>query len=410
MNKVVSVIKSGVTFSTYKFYTDFLTEVAEGYKLQQGIIEFKLFENDDNIYDSNYKIDPIAIPLLLSLFEQLRKFHKQPLTLHLFNNAATIRVLEFLDRADFFKISGSENYYSTPKGRNILDFDAKYLGDFSNKRQRSEHRVRAYSLQEDNLESEMPQNGTEEDKRDFLSSVFTYKVKDHFSELLFGNEYTYRLHNTFIDILSELITNGVLHSRSDTYALMYVDKFKSKFSISDNGIGLKASMESKFATIFYTPKSLTAKISHKNSTRLFNEQIINNLCVIFETLYYSSLKDRDGLFDLMINVVLKSKGYFRLHTDNCQIIVSNRMMVHLTELDVTRSQIMKAHRGYSFGQTPRQEYEESISRFSDMMKEQFVALYDSTIEKYNSDVKYSSLRLFKVRFKGVHIEVEIPNA
>ena len=44
------------------------------------------------------------------------------------------------------------------------------------------------------------------------------------------------------------------------------------------------------------------------------------------------------------------------------------------------------------------------------MKLAFIQFYQNTAEKFSNDVKYSSIRFYNVRFRGVHIEVEIPNA
>jgi hypothetical protein len=411
MDKLISVLKSNIELTPYRFYNDFLFDVANTYVEKPSQVIFKMFENGDrDIYNSNYRISPITIPLLLSLFEQLSKYHKKALDLELYNNSATIQVLEFLYRADFFNIGGNPNNFSYPLGRNIIDFEDGYLGGFAGKSQRDEHRLRAYSLQDDELYIKIRNIETDDDKRDFLNSYYTYKVKEHFSELLFENDYTNELHNSFIDILSELITNGVLHSKSNTFALMFVDRFKTKFSISDNGIGFKESMEIKDDTFYYKSKSLAKKISTKTPSVKLDQKIINNLTIIFETLYYSSLKDRKGLFDLMINVVLKSKGYFRLHTDNCQVIISNRMMEQLQQLELVRNEIYKLHTSYSLEKVGLDEYENILIKLSEEMKGYFVDFYNKSIEKYNSDIKYSSIRFFKVRFRGVHVEVEIPNA
>ena len=35
-------------------------------------------------------------------------------------------------------------------------------------------------------------------------------------------------------------------------------------------------------------------------------------------------------------------------------------------------------------------------------------LFQSTLKKYSDDVRFSAIRTFNVRFKGVHVEVEIP--
>jgi len=374
-------------------------------------IKFKLFEKGDSeIYNSFYRIDPIVIPLLLSLMEQLSKFHNKKLSLLLFNNVATIEVLEFLYKCNFFFILGDNKNPSFPKGKNISDFDEHYFGAFKGKKLRDEHRVRSYSLSDDGLSDVLREYPDDDQKRDFLISHYTYKVRDHFQELLFDNESTAYLHNTYIDILSELITNAVLHSGSNAYALMFVNKFKTKFSISDNGVGFEGSMKTKTPTSYYKPNSLKRALQEVSKIDSISTKVLDNLHLIFETLYYSSLKDRHGLFDLMVNVVLRGFGYFRIHTENSQIIISHRMIDELTNLDDIRSKIYNLHTRFQLSQIDKKFLEDELQKYSALMKEIFVSFYQKAIAKYSDDIKFSSLRFYKVKFRGVHIEVEIPNA
>ena len=410
MSKLISIIKNDITFSPYKYYTDFLEAVSKYYSNESTIPCFKIVENgDEEIYNSNYRIDPITIPLLLSLFEQLQKFHKSPIELLLYNNRATIKLLDFLYGSDFFYLCGDNMNPTYPKGRKIMSFNDGFIGNLEGKNQRSEHKVRAYSLDDDNLTVLLAGFESEEQKRDFLISHYTYKVREHFEELLFENQFTLSYHNSYIDILSELITNGVLHSKSQTFALMFVDRFKTKFSISDNGIGFEASMEIKDPTFYYTYNDLRSILINRKRLANISDKILDNLYSIFETLYYSSIKERKGLFDLMINVVLNSKGYFRLHTENCQVIISNRMMDELNDLEINRKEIYELHNRYLLKLIDDSYYKNNLINLSIHMKTSFVKFFDKAIDKYNNDIKFSSLRFYKVKFRGVHIEVEIPN-
>lgn len=207
-----------------------------------------------------------------------------------------------------------------------------------------------------------------------------------------------------------MITNGVIHSKSEVFALMFSDRFNTKFSISDNGIGLIQSMIRKEENFFYTPYSLKIEMETKKVFEDLNKNLKENLLIIFETLFYSSLKDREGLFDLLVKVVLQSKGYFRIHTENCQVIISNRMMDELLELGDLRSLIIKLHSSFQLGQLLDHEYKMKLAEQASRMKQRFINFYLKTVEKFSSDAKYSSIRFYKVRFRGVHIEVEIPNA
>src|SRR5690606_948494 len=116
------------------------------------------------------------------------------------------------------------------------------LGDFIKKDPRPEHKVRCYSLNDDNLFAELENFKDEDSKRDFLISEYIYIVRNHFQQLLFDNENTINNADLYIEILSELITNGVLHSKSNTFALTVVNKLDTKSSISDTGIGFTESL------------------------------------------------------------------------------------------------------------------------------------------------------------------------
>lgn len=407
MESIIPIIDSNITFTPLIFYTEFLNKLAKFYTGKpEEEITFKLFENGDNeIYSSTYRIDPIAMPLLLSIIEQLSKFHKKPLRLLLNNNHATSSTLEFLYRANFFKTIGGRdsNNFS---GNNLLSFNEQYLGAFHGKEIRKDHLIRSYR-KDDYTDIDF---STNDDLvlRDEINSLTTYYVQEHFRDLLYDNLNTINYHNTYIDILSELITNGVMHSGSTTYAMMFVDKNKTKFSISDNGIGLKKSLDLKSNFPFYYKKhEFRNSLNTKESS--FSGTYINNLIDIFEALFYSSLKEREGLFDLMMNVVLKSEGYFRLHTDNCQIIISNRIFKYISSLYEIRKDILNTHILYEIAKLLEKDYEQQILVHKLKIKDVFQKMFSRTIEYYSEETRYSSIRFYNVKFRGVHIEVEIPN-
>lgn len=404
---MVNILNNNEKLTPYVFYSRFLKDVVIDIQ-NNNDIHFKFVENgDEKIFDSIYTIEPITIPLLLSLAEQLSKFYSKPIDLFLYNNHATKKVLNFLYKSDFFNLSGNNSNPSYPIGRNILKFNEQYLGDFIKKDPRPEHKVRCYSLNDRNHYKELEQFERDDEKRDFLVSEYVYIVRDHFQELLFDNENTSTNIDLYIEILSELVTNGILHSKSNTFALMFVNKFATKFSISDNGIGFQESMKNKTEDFLYKPLELKNQLDKINELKI-NKKILENFNFIIETLYFSSLKNRRGLFDLMISVVLNSNGYFRLHSENSQIIVSSRMTKELAALSELRSRLFKLHRE-SLINGKNEELNRKMISIKDEIKGNFISLYRNICDKYNEDYRYSSLRFFNVRFKGVHIEVEIPN-
>lgn len=404
---MISILKSNEKLTSFNFYSSFLKEVALHIKEYQEI-GFKLVENgDERIFESEYKIDPITIPLILSLSEQLSKYYNKPIVLALFNNHATEHILNFLFKSDFFYLAGDNTNPHLPYGRNILHFETAYLGDFIKKDLRPEHKVRCYSLDENNLYERIQSYPSDDAKRDFLISEYIYAVREHFQELLFDNANTSENVDFFIEILSELITNGVLHSKSNTFALMFLNKYSTKFSISDNGIGFQQSMKSKKRNYLYEPSELKAILDDKKLLKVDNK-ILTNLNFIMETLYFSALKDRRGLFDLMISVVLYSNGYFRLHSDNTQIIISNRMRDELIQLNELRNELFRAHKSILIHKNTDDSINDRMILIKNQIRDCFVSFYCNICDKYNNDFKYSSIRFYTVRFKGVHIEVEIP--
>lgn len=307
-------------------------------------------------------------------------------------------------------MAGDNKNPNFPNGKNILVFDEAYLGGFKGRNIRTEHKLRCYSLKDDGLlEIIEGIKDNESAQRDYLVEHFSYKVKEHFYDLLFENESSNHLTNTFIEILAELITNGVLHSKSDAFVLMFSDRFKTKFSISDNGIGLYKSLYEKAnSNQFYEKFNLLEKLIKDFPLRVDGE-IKKSALILFETLFYSMLKDRQGLFDLMCNVVINCGGYFRLHTDNAQIIVSARMLNELSLLKDIRKEILKLHNKNLFEIIDKKDFLKEMLVLVEKGEKQIIVLAHSIFKKYSQDTRFSSIRLFEVKFKGVHIEVEIPN-
>ena len=414
MKEPIAIIENEKTFSTFHFYNDFIKRVAQFYTndFNGEKIEFILSTESFENFDSKHYIDPIALPLLVSLAEQLKIYHNnEALNFHLINTPATINFLEFLYKSDFFHLVGKNINPTFPKGKNIFNYNEAYLGGFKGSNQRSHHKIRGYSLVDDNLTNSNYEKLTEEEKKNFrdtLVEYYTYKVQLHFSELLHENIHSPDSVGDFIEILSELITNGVLHSKSDVFALMFSDRFNTKFSISDNGIGFLESLNSKEESKTYKKFEIFKDLGSKIKMSI-SQSMKKSILSIFEALYYSMLKDRYGLFDLMCKVVIENGGYFRLHNENAQIIISHRMINELLEIYNYRTEIIKIHNEFMYNTIDSKIYNENIINASTHCKDSFIKLALSIFDKYNSDAKFSSLRFYEVKFKGVHIEVEIPN-
>jgi microcystin degradation protein MlrC len=107
--------------------------------------------------------------------------------------------------------------------------------------------------------------------------------------------------------------------------------------------------------------------------------------------------------------VINCSGYFRLHTDNAQIIVSARMLNELQKLNETRTEILKTYNSRLFDLIDNEELRTKMIVLTNKCKKQVAELASSIFRKYSEDTRFSSIRIFDVKFRGVHIEVEIPN-
>lgn len=402
-NNQVVLIENGITFSPYYFYTEFLGKLVSCYNESNGdnpVISYKLTDDMDP-FMGKYRIDPISLPLLLSLSQQLKRNQNSAIRLDLSNYPATTKLLEFLYRSDFFCVAGNEKNPNFPSGKDLLSYDKRYIGGFSNGNIRPEHKLRCYSINDEPLlNAIISSNISEDEKRDYFIEHYSYKVYEHFDALL--RESTGDFVSLYVDILSELITNGIIHSGSDVFALMFSDKYSIKFSISDSGIGLYDSLDKKESNIYYEKFDLTKKILKK--TKLPTNTLTKSLVAIYETLFYSMVKKRLGLFDLMVNVVNQYSGYFRLHNECSQVIFSPRLSRELKSLETIRVGI----RNLYFKSEGEVDFGAEIKKMILEGEDLFLELFQSTLKKYSEDVKFSAIRTFNVRLKGVHIEVEIP--
>ena len=243
---------------------------------------------------------------------------------------------------------------------------------------------------------------TDDKKRDYFIEYYSYKVFEHFDTLL--QESTNEFSSLYVDVLSELITNGIMHSGSDVFALMFSDKYSIKFSISDNGIGLYQSLQNKLNFDF----ELSNELFSDTTLNLSRNPRTESLVTIFEALYFSMSKKRLGLFDLMINVINHFSGYFRLHNGCSQIIFSSRQSKELEKLEKTRKEIRSLFYANDSNLCDEAGILTKVESLKLIGKKQFVELFKNSMKNYSNDIKFSAIRFYNVRFNGVHIEVEIP--
>lgn len=402
--KEINITKSEYrTFTTFKFYSQFLTDVRNFYSHNRNT-EPPTFSFLESCY-----IDTSCLPLIISLGNSLKQFHNKPIPLLLNNIPGTLsnKVLNFLELSDFFYLVGDNSNTHYPIGRKIFDFDNRMLGwNTSNLTVRKEHKVKGYSLTDIKIPNfnKLPENN----QRDKLIEHFSLVVDSDFDDIFFDNEITTEKRYQFIDYLSELITNSLLHSDSDCFLSFHTNKFKTAISISDSGIGLYNSLKSKSVPSGnYNPTQLTNTLKSILKLKL-DDRVQDNFLSIFEALFYSCLKDRRGLFDLMTSIVLQGHGIFRIHNYSVQLIISSKLDSELNKLTKIREAIFKNLVNLKNAEGNSKIINESLKEFSEKAKHVFIDLFTKIISNYSNDIRYSPIRFYTVEFKGVHIEAEIP--
>lgn len=86
------------------------------------------------------------------------------------------------------------------------------------------------------------------------------------------------------------------------------------------------------------------------------------------------------------------------------------MKSELDELYTTRQQIIKCYTSRLFEKINIKEFEAEMGVLVNKGREQMLHLAKSIFNKYNKDTRFSSIRIFEIRFRGVHVEVEMPNS
>ena len=85
------------------------------------------------------------------------------------------------------------------------------------------------------------------------------------------------------------------------------------------------------------------------------------------------------------------------------------MRDQLIPLHNLREAIYEYHNKHELNLIDEDNYNKSISYLFNQSIQLFCEFYSSVQDKFHLDIQYSSVRFYNVKFRGVHIEVEIPN-
>jgi hypothetical protein len=270
-------------------------------------------------------------------------------------------------------------------GLDIFDFEEGFIGGFSQyieNEQRLEHKLHYYLPIEDRTDDLNIHDTLTQD-------LILFSLKDQFGMVLSD-----AIHEDYIDdcleSIAEPISNGILHSKSITWAISQTTPapfVKTLLSIVDVGIGFETSLKSKEIPLKVVPRV--------KEIGLFTEEL-NDFFFLMEAFYYSIIKDRNGLIDFVIQAA--QFGTVRIHYQSTQVIITKRIVRDADDFEKFRK----------LAQSEFDENEVLSEQTKQLAVEKIITLAKTILKLRSGDLRYSSIRIYDVVFKGVHIEFELP--
>jgi len=327
--------------TTIKFYDEFLVTLSRHYKrvpMVQPIISLEKCSF----------IDSAILPNLVLLGMYLMQFHKNKITLAI---GRDYRLISYLQNSQFFRIAKPYYFYDS-------DLSETSMYDY-----RPEHRIDEYNHLSNNYYS-LKDNKLRVDYRDSLFETLRYKTvpknfKTIITDVLKDPDDIY---NT-LNIVTELISNGMLYSYSPTISSVQTNKYKTIISVSDIGIGFRKSLDQKED---FKTKQLSNMRLLKSKYKGIGKGLDDYLSIM-DALVYSSNQNRSNLWALK-NLITSNHGIFRIHCMSTQVVF-------------TYSRCEKCHKE---------------------AKECTICLLDG----YRTLKSVSPVRFYDVIYPGVHIEAE----
>ncbi|NOW07771.1 hypothetical protein [Clostridium beijerinckii] len=345
-DKIIYFQENSTNFSIYDDLLVQLNKYYKAYTNKEEVISLSL---------ENVKwLDSMILPNIMVIGTILRVFHKQSIPLHL---PYDLRLLKFLKCSDFFQISDSSFLKLFDYNEEVVD-QSNY---FIDKEYRDKHKIHYYmpDLSYYDIESEEEQQNR---RGEMYHSIRYGTVPNDYRDILQDkNVLDSEQIDDVLDIFAEIICNSILYSKSITYSFLQTGKYNSTISISDAGIGFKKSLSKKSSHESYIINKYQDK---------FNLNMYEDFLYIIEVLNYSMNQKRRNLWSLK-NIIVNNGGTLRIHYNSTQVVFNSSRCSGC-----------------------KKSAEDCIECFA---------------KRFYKDKKVSALRIFPIKLRGVHIEVEIGN-
>lgn len=308
-------------------------------------------------------IEPQAVPLLISIGDYFSRLYRSALDINM-EEMTTLQ--NFLINIGFHRYTKEQNFYNIPD-----NYIQNWL--YSN---RDIHKIIWMKRAE-----EYPDVAKIEDmevRRTYLSDNIQKNIEEQCRSILLD---THKLPENLIKFtiegLAEILTNASIYSKNSSYAYLASDKYGTKGSVCDCGVGLKESFEKQ---------GKECKWVKKNEDIIQNPEL-ENYYIIMEIMNYSFDKHKKGercnLWTVQ-NDLTTYGGTFKIHYSNIQIIFSSKRCKGCRKISY-------------FGNDGKRVF------VADDLMPCVKCLRDGYLNSNDLAIKN-----FDVAFRGVHIEFEIP--
>lgn len=300
-NNISNVIVFDEKISTYVFYTKVTKTFYDMYMSQRNtapILDFR---------KTKY-ITPEAIPVLLSFGDYLSRLYKRKIQI-VYTRGSELH--------NFFMVS---KFYEISQKLDIFEWDDVSY-EWYYKELRKLHKISYTNI----IYADVEKIKEPMQKRDFISDCLRDRSKVIYQNVLSDtNKLPENIIGATIDAIVEIETNAIMYSQSHSFTYVASDRYGTKISIADSGIGFKES--------FLRNKRELKMVKKFQGV----EKKFNNYLVIMSALNYSFEKHmeskRDDLWSLRTDII-KNNGTFKIQYENTQVIFSCNRCKNCTQIN-----------------------------------------------------------------------------
>lgn len=308
-------------------------------------------------------IEPEAVPLLIALGDYFSKLY------------CSLIDIEMKEKSDLQNFLINIGFHGYVKEHNFYNIPYNYINNWTHNN-RDIHKI--IWVKNADEYSDVVRIKNLELRRTYMSDNIQKNIEEN-CRLILSDTHNLpeNIINCTIEGLAEILTNASIYSQSQGYAYLASDRFGTKGSICDCGIGLQESFEQQGNSCEWV---------------LDNEDIVNNpelerYYLIMEIMNYSYLKHKMGqrcnLWTVQ-NDLTRYGGTFKIHYGNIQVIFSSKRCKECKKICC---------------------FDECGKRIclADDLTPCLECLRNGYLNNQNM-----AIRNYEVAFRGVHIEFEIP--